>query len=156
MLKQDSLSCVEAGRKAVELGPGNAEAQGVYAIALVHAGQYDEAWAAYEKSLNLSPIYPAYFLLTGGDICLRRGQLKDAIEIFQRSVDIQPDSPLARIFLVNALLENGEESRAKLIADEIRNLDPTFRIKGVVIEHSNDEKRRERFRKNLKRMGFTD
>lgn len=156
MLKQDTLSCVEAGRKAVELGPGNADAQSAYAIALFFAGQFDEAWTAYEKSLKLSPIYPANYLITGGGICVRKGQYKDAIETLERSVDLQPDSPLARIFLVNALLENGEEQKPKLVADEVRNLDPTFRITGAVIEHGNDDKRRDRFRENLKKMDFTE
>ncbi len=156
MLKQETSSCVEAGRKAVKLGPGSAEAQALYSIGLVYAGQIDEAWAAYEKSLKLSPIYPAHYLIAGGEICMLRGQFKDAIDIFRRSVDLQPDSPLARFYLINALMENGEESKAKIIADEIRNLDPTFRINGVVLEYSSDKRRRDRFKNNLNKMNFKE
>jgi adenylate cyclase len=156
MLNGEPSAAIETGRKAVELAPGNAEVQSIFSVALFHGGQIDEAWIAYEKSIKLSPIYPANYLLTGGDVCLVRGHIDDAIELYQRSVDLEPDSPLGRIFLVNALLEAGEETKARIISDEILTIDKTFRIAGAVREFSHDKKIRDRFKANLESMGFVE
>ena len=156
MINGEPSASIEAGRKAAELAPGNAEVQSILSVALFHGGQIDDAWIAYEKSLKLSPIYPANYLLTGGDVCLHRGHIDDAIEIYQRCVDLEPGSPLGRIFLVNALLEAGEETKARIVSDEIRTIDKTFRIVGVVREFSHDKKTRDRIKANLESMGFIE
>jgi len=156
MLNGETSASIETGRKAVKLAPGNAEVQSLFSVALFHGGQIDDAWIAYENSIKLSPIYPANYLLAGGDVCLVRGQIDDAIELYQRSVDLEPDSPLSRIFLVNALVEAGEETKARIASDEIRTIDKTFRITGAVREFSHDKLIRDRFKANLESMGFVE
>ena len=156
MLKQEPSASIETGRKAVELEPGNAEAHALLAVAFVYGSQYDNAWVAYEKSLELSPICPAHYLIVGSDVCLFRGQTDEAIKLLQHCVDLEPNSPLGRFYLVNALLENGEESKARFVADEIREIDSTFRIAGLLREYSHDGRMRSRLKANLGKMGFVE
>ncbi len=85
-----------------------------------------------------------------------RGEVIKAIEIFQQCANLLPGSPLNRFYLIKALLENGDVSKAKIVADEIRNLDPTFRIKGFIIEYGHLVKRRDSFKADLNKMGFME
>ena len=156
MLNDQPSEAVESGLKAAELAPGNAEVQCILSFAFCYAGQIDNAFQAHEKCIKLSPIYPSWYLIVGGHVCMYKGQIDKAIEIHQRSVDLEPDSPVARFYLVNVLLEAGDETKARIVADEIRAIDKMSGIAMIVREFSHDKKMRDRIKANLESMGFVE
>jgi len=145
---------VETCRKAVEISPGNAEVQALTAYALVYAGEYDIALPHHEASLRLCPICPNWFQLVGGTIYQRTGDLDKAIAAFRKGVETEPESPLCRYYLIDALMDAGREKEARACADEIRALDSRFRISGMLQSHSHNKDIREGFRANLEKVGF--
>ncbi|MFA9419868.1 MAG: tetratricopeptide repeat protein [Gammaproteobacteria bacterium] len=147
---------IAACQKAISIAPGNAEAQALLAYALVHAGEIEKALPFHEASLRLAPICPNWYLLVGGSIYQRKGELPKAIEIFQQAIDVEPESPLARVFLMDACLEAGEIEKAIIIAAEIRALDNAFRISGIIRASTRSGNERVRFQSNLEKMGFKE
>ncbi len=156
VMRHQSEAAIEACRRAVELEPGNAEAHALLACALCPAGLYEKARVNYETSLKLCPIYPGWYLLAGGVIDLLSGEIQQAIAKFQRGVEIVPSSPLCRFYLVDALMEAGEQERAEAVGREITALDGSFGFSGLVRAHSYDAAERERFRHNLHRAGLSE
>ena len=51
-----------AGRKAIALGPNNAEAHMIMAHILRFIGEFDEAAQMVAKALRLEPYYPSFYL----------------------------------------------------------------------------------------------
>jgi TolB-like protein/predicted Zn-dependent protease len=147
---------VETCSKAVEISPGNAEVQALTAYALVYAGEYDKALPHHVASLRLCPICPNWFQLVGGTIYQRTGDLDKAIAAFRKGVEIEPESPLCRYYLIDALMDAGREKESRACADEIRALDSTFRISGMLLSHSHNKDIREGFRANLEKVGFEE
>jgi TolB-like protein/cytochrome c-type biogenesis protein CcmH/NrfG len=155
-LRGQSEEAIAACQKAVSIAPGNAEGQALLAYSLAHAGEYDKALPFHEASLRLAPICPNWYLLVGGVAYFGKGLLQRAIETFQRAIDVEPESPLARIFLMDALLEAGKTEKARIIAEEIRSLDNDFKVAGIIRSISSNLKERNRFQSNLETMGFTE
>jgi adenylate cyclase len=147
---------VENCSKAVEISPGNAEVQALTAFVLVYAGEYDKALPHHEASLRLCPICPNWFQLIGGTIYQRTGDLDKAIAKFSKGIEIEPESPLCRYYLIDALMDAGREKEARACADEIRELDSAFSISGMLLSHSHNKDIREEFRANLEKVGFEE
>jgi Tfp pilus assembly protein PilF len=147
---------VENCSKAVEISPGNAEVQALTAYVLVYAGEYDKALPHHEASMRLCPICPNWFQLIGGTIYHRTGDLDKAIARFSKGVEIEPESPLCRYYLIDALMDAGREKEARACADEIRALDSAFRISGMLLNYSHNKDIREGFRANLEKVGLEE
>ena len=58
--------------------------------------------------------------------------------------------------MLHALLEDGEDKEAKLVAEEIRALDSAFKVSGLIRAHSYNRSDRNRFQANLAKMGFNE
>ncbi len=145
---------IEACSKAVEISPGDAEVQALTSYTYNFTGEYDKALPHHEASLRLCPICPNWFLLVGGTIYQHTGDLEKAIEMFRKGVEVEPESPLCRYYLIDALMDAGRETEAQAYADEIRALGSSFRISGMLLSHSHDKDVRERYRANLKKVGL--
>ena len=113
------------------------------------------AFGHYEKAISLCPVYPNWFLLTGAHTYRETGDISKAVEILQKAVNVEPESPLCRFYLIDALIDYGDRKQAKLVADEVKDMDMEFGVSGLVRYYSHNKKLRSRFRKNLAKMGFT-
>jgi adenylate cyclase len=147
---------IAACQKAVSIAPGNSEAQALTAFAFTHASEPEKALPYHQASLRLAPNCPNWYLLVGGNIYQSKGQLQKAMEIYQQAVDVEPESPLARIFLMDTLIETGNLEKAKKIAGEIRARDDAFKVSGIIRVNSHDPVERDRFKANLEKMGFNE
>ncbi len=148
-----SLNCC---RKAVELAPGNTEMQALMAFTFCFIGNFEEATEYYETTLKLCPVPPNWYSLIGAHIKQHSGDPGGAIEILQQAIAVEPDSPLCRFYLMDAMLEKADETGARRLAEEIRALDKSVTGKGLVRCYSQDKSRRDRFQSNLAKMGFSD
>jgi predicted Zn-dependent protease len=77
-----------------------------------------------------------------------------AIKLLRRGVAAEPDSPLVRFYLANALIEKGDEVAARAVAAEIRALDKTMKGHGLVRYYSNNPQTRDQFYRNLETLGL--
>jgi tetratricopeptide (TPR) repeat protein len=93
-------------------------------------------------------------LLVAGAIFQDSGLLQKAIDTYRRSVEIEPNSPICRFYLMDALIEAGKEDEANRLAREINALDTGMKVEGLVRTFHHDKNERNRFRENLAKMGF--
>ena len=103
---------------------------------------------------ELCPILPNWYFLVSGGIEKQSGNLDLAIDFIQQGLDVEPDSPLCRFYLIDALMDKGDEARARQLADEIKALDKAVTGKGLVHACSYDAGERQRFHDNLAKFGL--
>jgi protein O-GlcNAc transferase len=125
------LAALHAGRaaeglerlmRAKWLAPGNARVIGNLGIALKHNGLTTQAIAAYREAIALDP-QPAV-LLNLARAEREAGRLPEAIQAFQRVLEIDPDLEDAWSMLSNALREAGRLEQALGAAREATQRNP--------------------------------
>ncbi len=149
LMQHEPAEAIASCRKAFDLEPGNSEIQVLLAFAYVFNGDYEEARPHYQNAMKRRPILAGWYFNIGGQIEQHSGNLEESIEIYQQGVDVEPDSPLCRFYLVDALIELGDEAAAKQVVDEIRELDSSMTARGIVHSCSPDARLRQRFHNNL-------
>lgn len=154
LMNHEADKALKACSKAVNLEPGNAEIQALMAITLIFVGDYERAQLHNQNKLKLCPVLPNWYYLDGGQIELRLGNLDAAIDWFQRGIDVEPDSPLCRFYLINAMMELDDDVAAEALANEIRGLDKSASGRGLVRMCSQDKILRDQFQANLERFNL--
>jgi tetratricopeptide (TPR) repeat protein len=105
-LVRQGKNALSALRRAAELMPGDAEAQGNLGSALLAAGQWSEALTALHRALTLRPD-DAEALAEAADAAAALSRTEEAIGLYQRSLALGPQPPRVRNNLGNALLAAG-------------------------------------------------
>lgn len=95
-----------------EQTPDAAEVQNALANTLLHTGQLNEALEHAELAVQLQPDKTKYETGLADVLALIPGRLPDAIEAYQKSLAMEPDYPLARVSLGNALDKAGQTAEA--------------------------------------------
>lgn len=150
--KHEPEAAIENCLKAVELEPGNAEMQALTAFAYVFAGDYETA-RHYDQSVRkLCPLRANWYYLVEGQIEVAGGRLERAAEIFRQGLAVEPDSPLCRYFLVDLMLQMGDEAAARRYADEIRGLEKNASARGIAHSYSSDPALRAAFAQRLQKF----
>jgi TolB-like protein/Tfp pilus assembly protein PilF len=152
--RHESEKAVTASNRALELEPGNAEIQALAGFAMNFIGDYEKATEHFHKALSLCPFCPNWYYLVGAQPHRDTGNLEKAAELLRRGITAEPDSPLCRFYLVDVLLEQGNETEAQQIAAEIRKLDSSMNGRGLTRSYSNDASKRDRFLQNLEKLGL--
>ena len=119
------------------------------AFAYIFIGDYEHARQHDQNMQKLCPFKPGWSYLAGAQLEQFAGNLDQAIALYQQGVKVEPDSPLCRFFLIHAMLENGDEPNARIIADQIRTLDNRVTGRGLVRAFSLDKSTRDRFEASL-------
>jgi len=153
-MKHEPEEAIAACLRAVELEPGSAEVHALTAFAYLAKGDPEEARKYEQNMRNLCPILPNWYYLVSGGIEKISGNLDLAIELFQQGLDVEPDAPLCQFYLIDALMEKGDEVRARQLAEEIRALDKSVTGKGLVHSSSYDARERQRFHDNLAKFNL--
>jgi TolB-like protein/DNA-binding SARP family transcriptional activator/Tfp pilus assembly protein PilF len=152
LMKHEPAEAQAACRKAVELEPGNAEIQALMAFCLIFVGDYEGARQHNAIMFKLCPVLPNWYYLIGGEIALLQGDLEIAKRCYQQGIDIEPESPICRFYLIDVLMDLGDESGASKQAQEIRRLDDKVMGRGFVRTISMNKSTRERFQANLEKF----
>jgi tetratricopeptide (TPR) repeat protein len=97
--------------RAVEINPTNIGLQQACARSLIAAGRYSEAYVHYQKMLAIFPRYPDA-LVNYGILAAKLGHPEEAIDSWQKAVDINPDDAHAQLYLAGAYDERGEAASA--------------------------------------------
>ena len=152
MMNHNANQAVENCRKAVKLEPGNAETQALTAYAYLFTGEYELARDHIQQMEKLCPVLPNWYYLIAGQVEQANGDLEEAVQTMRQGIEVEPDSPLCRFYLINALMELGDEAGARHFANEIRALDRDMVGRGFVRAQSVDPTIRNRFQAHLEKF----
>ncbi len=149
LMRHDAEAALESCHKAVELEPGSAEINALMAFACVFSGDYELALKYNQNIRKLCPVMANWYFLIEAQIEKIAGNFDKAAALYRQGLEIEPDSPLCRFYLVDVMMDKGDPVSAQAYADEIRTLDNTVRGNGLVHSFSSDPDLRERFAANL-------
>jgi tetratricopeptide (TPR) repeat protein len=102
---------LQALRHAASISPGNFSQQEAYARGLIEAGQSAEAYAQYQKILVRWP-RRIDALVNSGLLAQHLGRGDEAIDSWQRAIDLDPSQANAQLYLAQALEQRGEGQAA--------------------------------------------
>jgi tetratricopeptide (TPR) repeat protein len=117
-------------RRAVELQPGDADAQTFLAISQFFGGQAEKAYEAITTALRLDPQYVSGpYLNILGIVCYCAGRYGEAIDAFKRNVERGgPLAAPALTFRTAAYSAAGQIEEAKASAQALLTFFPTFTL----------------------------
>lgn len=104
-------NALAAFTRAVEVNPSNPVPQEARARALLVAGRFDEAYEHYRKMLIRFP-RDTDALVNYGLLAMRLGHSDEAIENWEKAIDLDPAQANAQLYLAEALDHNGEHAAA--------------------------------------------
>jgi protein O-mannosyl-transferase len=130
--------------------PNSPFARNLLGIALLDAGQYEDAIEECRKAIGVKPDYvEAYFTL--GDIYARMRQYSAAIENYEQVLELDPSSLQAHFNLAGVFKEQGEYDKAVeyygTVIDSYPQYEPAYVNLGIVFLQMNQvEESLEQFR----------
>jgi tetratricopeptide (TPR) repeat protein len=110
-MRGQSDQAVAALTRAVAINPSSIMLQQAAARALIADGRYADAYAHYQKMLERFP-RDTDALTNYGLLAARLGHPEEAMDSWQKSVDINPNQPNAHLYLAEAFDQRGEPAAA--------------------------------------------
>jgi adenylate cyclase len=115
---------IASARRAVALGPNDAEAFAQLGNILNWSGKPVEGKQNIEKAMRLNPFYPYYYLFYLGQSHYLRSENERAIELMNRVITRAPTFLPVRRHLAVLYIEQGELTKAKAQTKEILRIFP--------------------------------
>ena len=102
---------IVAAERSLALEPNSTHSHYHMARILIYAGKSEEAVDHINMAMRLDPQYPAYYLRHLGLARLCMGQMEEAVTLFERALQRNPESPITALAVTYAYL--GREQEAK-------------------------------------------
>ena len=102
---------VAALTRAIEINPNSIALQQACARAMIEDGRYADAYAHYQKMLEQFP-HDADSLVNYGLLAARLGHPDEAMDAWEKSVDVNPNQPNVHLYLAEAFDQRGEFAAA--------------------------------------------
>lgn len=124
MARQDVAAALAEFERSLEINPSHAGAIAHRGYALIRLDRLEEAKAAIEKAMRLSPNDPDVSFWFGalGDIELEMGPTEAAFDLYRLSVAKQPNNARAHLRLAAAYVLAGDRNAATRHVRKFRNL----------------------------------
>ena len=122
---------IAAGRRAVELAPGDSDSNAHLALTMLNAGNTAEALVQIKKALRLSPFPRAYFWYFAGLIFHVAGQHEWAARYCRNYLHMERQSSIARLCwgtIIASYMELGRSREARAEAKKFLVAYPDFSI----------------------------
>jgi len=128
VLKKDYDKALSEGEIALALEPNSALSYMFLGQGLFFSSRYDEAIAAFEKAIRLSP-FPPPAVLRGLGYALRDvGRYEEAVAVFKKLLQKWPDHIMGQVGLAATYSMMGRDAEARAQAKEILRIDPNFSL----------------------------
>jgi adenylate cyclase len=146
-----------AGEKAVATRPACANANAFFANILHYCGRHEDAIRHVELAIRSHPLNPPFFRNVLAAACRGNGDLPSAISAAKATIEQSPADVPARLILVSAYVQSGENELARSVAEEIGKLDPSFSLRRFSAAQSyRDAGFAEQFASELRSAGLPD
>jgi len=123
---------INAGKKAIALGPNNALCHVLLAYAMNFAGRFEEAIELGERAVRLSPYSPPWYLIILDDAYRMAGHYEEALAIGKQSLNRCRKgecSPfIAHMGLAQTYIGLGRIEEARIHTTEMLKIDPDFSL----------------------------
>jgi adenylate cyclase len=126
LVRNDAKQAIAMCEKSIELAPGDSMLLALFANVLVDSGQLKEGIQKIQRAIRLCPYPPAWYLLVLGAGFHLIGDNESAVSALEQAVKREPDSHLARVWLVSTLAELGKLDEAQVVSKEVIAIDPAF------------------------------
>ncbi|MCZ6528853.1 MAG: tetratricopeptide repeat protein, partial [Chloroflexi bacterium] len=113
----DLEQAVLAFNKAIELDSSNSGIYGSLASILVETGREAEARELIRRGLERYPNVRESYVVAA-DFYMGIGEVGEAIALFERSVELSPEDGWSHAYLARALVDAGNQNRARLMLGE--------------------------------------
>jgi TolB-like protein/Tfp pilus assembly protein PilF len=124
---------------------------------LINAGQPDEAEKAMRHAMRLNPLYPINYLAVLGDALVHQHRADEAIDVFKRLVERQPDYISAHLHLaaLYGSMENFEAAKSEV--SEVLRINPQYRVSAAASFYlTADQAAKDKFLSNLRVAGLPE
>jgi adenylate cyclase len=135
LMDREFDAAIEAGRQAVTIRPGCANANGFFGNVLHYCGQQAEAIAHIKRSIRLQPVYPPFLASMLATSYLAAGQVESALAVGKEALRLNPRDLQSRLVLLASNQIAGNRELARIFASEVRRLEPEFSVDA----YSNDQ-----------------
>jgi len=150
---------IAACRRAVELNPNLALAEGFLGVLLSWRGDYDEALLHAERAARLSPSDPIYswWCIARMSAAFGAGQYDQAVDWAKKMISASREDPGAWRYLTASLALLGREDEARAAKDELLRLMPGESLRWIrEVLPSDNADRIERFVDGLRKAGVPE
>jgi predicted Zn-dependent protease len=115
-----------------------------FAVAALRAERFEDARAALEAAVRLSPEEPAYFVALGA-VWLKKPDIFEAERQFRQALKLRPDNAQAQMYLGYTLLKQKKLPEAREWLEKSARADAaapeTFYYLGLIAQEQNEDER---------------
>jgi len=154
MVLGDTEQSIAMAEKAVELAPNNSLAQAFLGNVLIDSGRIKEGIQKMQKAIRLCPFPIPWYLMVFGAGYHLNGDNNAAITALNQSIEREPESHLARVWLASTFAEIGRFEEAKAVSKEVLDIEPNFSASSWA--NSFKSKSHARLKDNLLAAGFPE
>jgi tetratricopeptide (TPR) repeat protein len=150
---------IEEFNRALSLNPNFAAAHALTGLAKLYEGHPEDTERYELEALRVSPrdtdanLWVAWMALAK----LHLGAYEDALNLYRRSMDLNPNYPTGRLYLATTLVELGRLDEARSEVKAALVLDPNFTLRRFRDAAQSDDpvflKRRERMIEDMRKAG---
>jgi tetratricopeptide (TPR) repeat protein len=141
--------------RTLQLDPKNADAYLLLATIYVHSNEYKKAEAYFESSMRLNPTPASIYFHIGAIAHLLQGDYPTAVDLFKKSLRINPERLLGKIYMTITMVRMNRLNDAKWYAEEILAASPDFNAEQWANKQPfKDLKIKRQFRDDLRRAGL--
>jgi len=127
-LNKDYEKGIAEAERAIALEPNSVDAYTQLGANLRWAGRCAEAIPILQKAMRLSPIPPTVCMSALAQCYRTTGQYEEAIALFRRILQKEPNQLPAQVQIVVALMQAGKEDEARAEAAKVLRIDPKFSV----------------------------
>ncbi len=154
LAKNENRLAIEAIEKAVALAPSDGSVLALLGNALIETGDFARGIAKLKKAIRLCPFPPVWYLSVLGAGYYLDGDADSAIAALEAAIEREPDSNLARLWLIGALVESGQIEKARRLARDAMEISPEFDARSWVESFVSDASAQQRVLDSLREAGF--
>jgi tetratricopeptide (TPR) repeat protein len=122
---------IARGERSVELDPNGALMHCLLGRTLSYSGRPEEAIVYLRRAIRLNPFPPYFYFYHLGRCYIMKGKYSDALEEFEKALQLAPDNFVSRIGMIITYSLLGREEEARIAAGELLETTPSFSVEHI-------------------------